>query len=278
MSLNSSGKSDGSQYARIHPHDNVGACGFRNTVLQYQDWPICRPGQVNAGIVAGRHTTLAVDTGASSLSAATIHGYACAVAPGNRIAVLNTEKHFDHVGGNSYFLDRGTEIHGHALIARTAEEFAEERSAYNVAIANPVRRAWNEGQVFYRATTVANPTRPIASDTALDLGDCTVQVLLTPGHTPTNISAWVPGDGVLFCGDCLTNGYVANLDFGTVTEWRQWLKSLDRLERLHPSAIVPGHGPVALNDEVPRLIGTVRRELEQGIAAGVSRTSVPAIF
>ena len=234
------------------------------------------PWPVNAGIVAGRDTTLVVDTGASSHSAATIHGYACAVAPGNRIAVLNTEQHFDHVGGNSYFLERGAEIHGHALISRTAEEFAEERSEYNAAITNPVRRAWNEGEVFYRATTVANPTRPVVSDTALDLGDCSVQVFLTPGHTPTNISAWVPGEGVLYCGDCLANGYVANLDFGNVAEWRQWLKSLDRIERLHPRAIVPGHGPVALDDEVPRLIRTVRRELEQAIASGVSRTSVPA--
>jgi glyoxylase-like metal-dependent hydrolase (beta-lactamase superfamily II) len=231
------------------------------------------PWPVNAGMVAGRHTTLVIDTGASALSAATVYGYASAVAPANRITVVNTEQHFDHVGGNSYFRNRGAEVYGHALIARTEEELQQERSDYNAAIANPVRRALHEGEVFYRGTVVANPSRPITTDSALDLGECTVEILLTPGHTPTNISAWVPADAVLYCGDCLANGYVANLDFGSPPEWRHWLESLDRIQRLHPRALVPGHGPVALDDEVPRLIDAVRRELQLALKYGVSRTA-----
>ncbi len=232
------------------------------------------PWPVNAGFIVGEQTTLVVDTGASALSAATIHGYASAVAPANRIAVLNTEKHFDHVGGNSYFRDRGAEIHGHALIARTPEEFEQERAEYNAHIASSARRRWQEGEVFYRGTTLANPARAIHSDTTLDLGKCTVEVLLTPGHTPTNVSAWVPEDGVLFCGDCLSNGYIPNLDFGSRAHWRQWLESLKRIEKLHPRVIVPGHGPVAMEGEAPLLIDAVRGELELAIAKGFSRTRI----
>lgn len=230
------------------------------------------PWPVNAGLVAGDHTTLVVDTGASALSAATIHGYASVVAPANKIVVLNTECHFDHVGGNSYFRDRGAEIHGHGLIARTPEELEQECEEYNSAIASSSRRRWKEAKVFYRDTSVANPVRPIDADTSFDLGDCRVEVLLTPGHTPTNVSAWVPADGVLFCGDCLANGYIANLDFGSRAHWRQWLKSLDRIEKLQPRVIVPGHGHVAQDRDVPRLIEAVRGELELAIAKGFSRT------
>ena len=230
------------------------------------------PWPVNAGFITGDRSTLVVDTGASALAAATIHGYAAAAAPTHRIDVINTEKHFDHIGGNSFFRDRGAEIYGHSGIARTPEEFAAERAGYNAAIASPARRSWNEGEVFYRGTSLVNPTRVIDAGTTLDLGDCPVEILLTPGHTPTNLSLFVPSDGVLYCGDCLTNGYVANLDFATPTEWRIWLTSLDRIASLHPGAIVPGHGPVAMGDGVPRLIDTVRKEIELAIATGCPRS------
>lgn len=248
---------------RIAPH-----CYAITGLAYLPPWP------VNAGFVVGDEKTLVVDTGASALSAATIHGYASAAAPGNTIAVLNTEKHFDHVGGNSYFHDRGAEIHGHAGIKRTTQELEEERTEYNSAVSNAARRTWKEGDVFYRGTKIENPAHPIQSDTAIDLGNCPVEVLLTPGHTPTNLSAWVPEDRVLFCGDCLANGYVANLDFGTRAQWKQWLQSLERIEKLQPRFIVPGHGPVAQQDEVPRLIETVRNELELAIAKGFSRTRI----
>jgi glyoxylase-like metal-dependent hydrolase (beta-lactamase superfamily II) len=56
----------------------------------------------------------------------------------------------------------------------------------------------------------SNPAYPRGTD--VELGDCAIQVLLTPGHTPTNVSIYAPQDGVLFCGDCLVNGYMPNLD------------------------------------------------------------------
>ena len=71
------------------------------------------PWTVNAGFVVGEELTLVVDTGANALGAATIHGYAAVVRPSNRIIVLNREKHFDPIGGNSWFADRGVEIPGH---------------------------------------------------------------------------------------------------------------------------------------------------------------------
>ncbi len=231
------------------------------------------PWSVNAGFVSGEHTTLVVDTGANALAAATIHGYASAARPANRIAVLNTEKHFDHIGGNSYFRDRGAVIHGHALIARTAEEFQQERSEFRSLISNPARQSRGEEGVFYHDTAPVNPLCSIHADTTIELGDCPVRILLTPGHTPTNVSAWIPGDRVLYCGDCLTHQYLPNLDCGAPPEWRQWLESLDRIERLQPHAIVPGHGPVAIEDDVPRVIEAVRRELELAIATGRTPTS-----
>ena len=61
------------------------------------------PWTVNAGFIVGRHTTLIVDTGSNYLSAQTIYGYALCAKPGNKLIVVNTEPHFDHIGGNSFF-------------------------------------------------------------------------------------------------------------------------------------------------------------------------------
>jgi len=231
------------------------------------------PWSVNAGFVAGEHTTLIVDTGANALAAATIHGYASAVRPENRIVVIDTERHFDHIGGNGYFRERGIDVCGHASIARTADEFRAEVAEFNAAIPDAARRRLGEAEAFYHRTVLTNPNRPLRTDTTLDLGGCLVEILLTPGHTPSNLSVYAPDDGVLFCGDCLINGYVPNLDAGTAPEWRQWLDSLDRLSRLQLHAIVPGHGAAVTSEEIPRVIESVRRELERAIARGISPTA-----
>jgi len=231
------------------------------------------PWTVNAGFITGDETTLIVDTGANAAAAATIHGYASMARPTNRIRVLDTERHFDHVGGNAYFRERGIEVYGHASIQRTDDEFRGEISGFNAEISNPARRARHESAVFYHGTRLANPNCPIGEDSRMDLGGCEIDILVTPGHTPSNISVYVGSDGVLFCGDCLVNGYLPNLDAGSIADWTIWLKSLDRVAALAPRVVVPGHGPVAMGDDVARLIEGVRDVLEQSIEAGRSPTS-----
>jgi len=231
------------------------------------------PWSVNAGFVAGDHVTLVVDTGGNTLAAQTICGYASAVRPGNQLRVINTEKHFDHIGGNSFFLERGIDVWGHAGIARTAGEFQEEIAEFNAAIPNAARRERGEAAAFFHQTRLANPNRQIDEDTHFDLGGCTAEILLTPGHTPTNLSVWVPDDGVLLTGDCLIREYLPNLDAGTPADWQVWLESLARIEALKPAIVVAGHGPVARGDDVPRVFETVRRVLRESIERGGSPTA-----
>ena len=230
------------------------------------------PWTVNAGFITGDETTLVIDTGANSAAASTIHGYASTARPSNRLLVLDTERHFDHIGGNSYFRDLGVDVYGHVSIQRTDDEFRAEISDFNNEISNAARRSRHESDVFYHGTRLANPNFPIAEDSRMDLGNCEIDILLTPGHTPSNISVYVPSDEVLYCGDCLVNGYLPNLDAASVDAWLVWLNSLDRIADLAPHAVVPGHGPVAKGEEVTRLIASVRAVLEQSIARGQSPT------
>jgi glyoxylase-like metal-dependent hydrolase (beta-lactamase superfamily II) len=247
---------------RLSPH-----C-YAITGLAYSS-PWC----VNAGCIAGETETLVVDTGGNALAGQTVHGYATAVRPGNRLRVLNTEKHFDHIGGNGVFRAQGIDIWGHEALARTPAEFSAEIAEFNDAIPNPRRRAAGEASAFFHGTELTNPNRAIERDTRFDLGNCTVEILLTPGHTPTNISAWVPAEGVLYTGDCLIAEYLPNLDAGTPADWQIWLASIDRMEELKPEVLVMGHGPVARGAQVPKVIDTVRRVLQESIARGQSPTA-----
>lgn len=231
------------------------------------------PWSVNAGIAAGKDITLVVDTGSNALSAATLHGYAECARPGNSIRVINTEKHFDHIGGNSYFSRHDAEIWGHAEIRRTEDEFRAEIEEFNQAITNPARRAAGEARAFFAGTELKLPDVTISADCAFDLGACPVSILLSPGHTATNLSVWLPGEGVLMCGDCLVNGYIPNLDEGTPAEWETWLLSLDRLAALGPEVLVTGHGAVARGTEIGRLIDRHRQWIGEAIRSGHSPTT-----
>jgi glyoxylase-like metal-dependent hydrolase (beta-lactamase superfamily II) len=231
------------------------------------------PWTVNAGFITGDETTLIIDTGANAAAAATIHGYATTARPSNQLLVLDTERHFDHIGGNGYFRARGIDVYGHSSIQRTDDEFRAEMAEFNQGISSAARRAHQESRVFYHGARLANPNRPITEDFRMNLGNYEVDILLTPGHTPSNISVYAPADGALFCGDCLTNGYLPNLDAGSIDDWRVWLESLDRIAAVAPRIIVAGHGPVATGDEVPLMIQKVREILQQSIDAGRSPTS-----
>ena len=224
------------------------------------------PWCVNAGIITGDETTLVIDTGANRLAAQTLYGYASAARPGNRLQVINTEKHFDHIGGNSFFREQGVDIWGHFGIARSPQEFQAELAEFNSLIPNPARRLAGEEAVFFFGTECANPNRRIDADTRLDLGGCEVDILLTPGHTPANISVWLPNERVLFTGDCLIAKYLPNLDAGRPSDWRTWLASLDRLESLDAQVVMAGHGPVARGPEVRAMIARVREVLHESIA------------
>ncbi len=231
------------------------------------------PWCVNAGFIAGDEAILVVDTGGNTLAAQTIYGYASAIRPENKLRAINTERHFDHIGGNGYFRAQEIDVWGHAEAVRTPEEFQAEIAEFNDSIAAPARRALHESRAFFHDTNPANPNCLIQAETEFELGGMKAQILFTPGHTPTNLSVWLPQDGVLYTGDLVVSEYLPNLDAGSPADWRIWLDSLNRIEALKPDFIVGGHGPVSSGAEIPAAIDSVRKVLCESIERGSSPTA-----
>ena len=230
------------------------------------------PWTVNTGFVIGQTQTLVIDTGANALAAATIYGYATAVRSTNQLLVINTEQHLDHLSGNAYFHARHISIYGHANIARRDADLLAEQQEYNACIPNQVRRTQQEGRLFFEQTSIVNPNHPITEPTSWNLGALEVKILLTPGHTPTNLAIYIPEDRVVFCGDCIVNGYLANLEGGTRYDWEQWLHSLDALAVLQLDYIIPGHGHVLAGAQIAAEIQRIRLIVQTALRTGVAPT------
>jgi glyoxylase-like metal-dependent hydrolase (beta-lactamase superfamily II) len=95
------------------------------------------------------------------------------------------------------------------------------------------------------------------------------------GHTDTSHSTalHVPSIGLVISGDCVYNNthlYRVECDAKARNEW---LQALDRIESLHPKAVVAGHG-VLDPDSSPRHIEETRRYLHD-FNACVASTSTP---
>lgn len=231
------------------------------------------PWAVNSGFITGDHTTLIVDTGSTYASAQTIYGYAVCAAPGNKLVVVNTEPHFDHMGGNSFFQDMDIDLWAHPDIDRCQKEFEQTKDEFNATILNPIRRERQEADAFFHQTRLANPNKRVTPNHEFDLGGLTISLVETPGHTPFNISVFVRDDRVLYCGDAIVTGYLPNLEAGHVSDWQTWMRSIGTLELLQPDILVPGHGVhISGTGHIHKELNRVKQILEQAVREGKAPT------
>jgi glyoxylase-like metal-dependent hydrolase (beta-lactamase superfamily II) len=82
----------------------------------------------------------------------------------------------------------------------------------------------------------------------LDLGDCRLEVLETPGHSHGSVCLYEPEEKALFSGDTVfPGGSVGRTDmYGGNTE--QLVRSIERLARLDVCVMYPGHMEVTKRD------------------------------
>jgi len=99
------------------------------------------------------------------------------------------------------------------------------------------------------------------------------------GHTDTSHSTglYTPSIGLVVSGDAVYNNthlYLAECDAETS---REWLRALDKIEALHPKAVVAGHG-VLDPDSSPRHIEETRRYLQDFVASLASTSTAMELY
>jgi len=162
-----------------------------------------------------------------------------------KIAVaFNTHSHFDHIGGNHEIKQAtGCKIAAHEADKRSITEL-DENSLYAMA---------QERGLSFKAVDV---DVTLKDGDVYQIGDVSLRVVQTPGHTPGCISLLMKekdGKLSLFCGDMA--GASGRLGFinGPGFDLDDWKRSIKRMLDLKPDKLYPGHNTFLLGDAVEHL-------------------------
>jgi glyoxylase-like metal-dependent hydrolase (beta-lactamase superfamily II) len=196
------------------------------------------------------------------------------------VTVLNSHTHFDHVGGNREFEDvRSLDEPYSAASARG--EISEELRAYaKDTLAED--RVCGSLPAGVTSRDYVIPTWQRAADVRdgerLDIGDRTVEVLRTPGHTPDSLCLLDIANGLLFTGDTYYSGEVFLWAPETVVT--DYMASIARLVRLAPGLklLLPAHGPPVADPSQLLELKRALQEIESGTARSEKTASGRRLF
>lgn len=207
-------------------------------------YPWC---DVNVTAVGGQRGLVVVDTYASTAAAAAVITDLRALARGRVVEIVNTHWHFDHTFGNDALRSAygPLPIHAHETAVTELERGA---AALLAAVAADHDDPHREELL---ATEVVLPDRPLASVSALDLGDRVLE-LVHPGrgHTGGDLVVRIPDADVLLAGDLVEqSGPPAYGDDCYPLEWPLTLDTVLGLTT-PTTVVVPGHGEVVSREYV----------------------------
>ena len=177
------------------------------------------------------------------------------------IIVLNSHTHNDHVGGNwqfdrIYAMDTDfTRQNAKGSTADAQEELAPGQ------ICGELPKGFDVKTYRTRPWSI---TRDVHDGEKIDLGNRSLEIVSTPGHTPDAISLFDRANGLLFTGDTY---YPATIWlYRPETDFAAYAKSSARLAALSPNVktVLGAHNiPVALPSVLQQLV-TAFADLQAG--------------
>jgi glyoxylase-like metal-dependent hydrolase (beta-lactamase superfamily II) len=91
---------------------------------------------------------------------------------------------------------------------------------------------------------LVEPARRLSEHDSVTLGGRAWEAIHTPGHARSHVCLWRESDGVLLSGDHLLGAVTPHIDLplGREDPLGDYLDSLERIEKLEPRLVLPGHG------------------------------------
>lgn len=206
----------------------------------------------NCTVITDTSAAWVIDTGYGSHAEQTLALVNDVIGHRSLRAILNTHLHSDHCGGNAA-------LHRHHPNARIAIPPGQ------ASLVNE----WDVVALTYQPTGQHCPRFTyndlLVPGTSIELGVYRWQVLAAPGHDPHAVLLFEPLNRVLISGDALWgNGFgVVFPELEGTSAFAAVGDTLDLIESLAPSVVIPGHGP-AFADVAPAL-QRARSRLDQFI-------------
>jgi glyoxylase-like metal-dependent hydrolase (beta-lactamase superfamily II) len=192
------------------------------------------PGVPNVGIIVGSTAALVVDTGLGPPNGATVLAAAQKLAGARALYLVTTHVHPEHDLGAQAFPETTKLIRSADQIKDIAEFGLQLARVF--APRSAVHTELLKGAEFRKADIA------FEREYDLDLGGVRTRILaMGANHTRGDTAIWIEADRVLFSGDVAMRAQPAFAS--PYSSLPHWLASLDRLEQLKPSVIVPSHGP-----------------------------------
>lgn len=215
------------------------------------------PGSCNVFIIEGAKGPTMIDVGCGGEQVDKLFEKmeAKGFSPKNVGRVIVTHAHPDHMGGISAINETANpEVITHELEKESAEEPDSLIKRYNIGL---ISKHLFEGEIgleegkyimYERWRTSGCPMthtgvdRTVGDGDVIETGGLNLRVLHTPGHSPGHISLYCEETRSLVSGDIL----------GPVVAWyspstggaKEYLSSLDKLEKLGIEKILPSHGDI----------------------------------
>jgi len=164
--------------------------------------------------------------------------------------IINTHCHFDHTGGNGYFIN--AKIAAHQIDAEVIESGDKELSVAEFFDGNPhpkeVHKKLKEGD-------------------KIKAGSLELEVIHTPGHTQGSICLYDKKNKFLFSGDTVFENAIGRVDFPNSNP-AAMQESLQKLSKLDIKKVFPGHGNMFEKAQLDKVLKTNVDDFQKRIEEG----------
>jgi glyoxylase-like metal-dependent hydrolase (beta-lactamase superfamily II) len=200
-------------------------------------------------LIQGRSHTALIDSGYCTHAPQTLALVQAALQGRPLDVLLNTHLHSDHCGGNAQLQAHYPALHTHIPPGQSAHV-----------------RDWNPHALSFVPTGQSCPPfkfdATLQAGTDLQLGDTVWQIHAAPGHDPHSVILFEPASRTLASADALwERGFgVVFLELEGIEAFTAVADTLDLIEQLAPTTVIPGHGP-AFTD-LAAALATARKRLD----------------